>query len=112
MKTDKMLEFVNAKISELENVKYWIKLQDAEYEIAELKDEIASLKDVLERLEPLKDKARDKFIRSGIDLTLYEIEREVILARFKYFEGNKMKTAASLGLTIKTLYNKLGEYGE
>jgi len=46
------------------------------------------------------------------DLTLYEIERRHILKALHYFNGNKTRAAHSLGITIKTLYNKLHEYGE
>lgn len=44
-------------------------------------------------------------------LTLAEIEKLTILERLQSFEGNKTKAAASLGVTIKTLYNKLHAYG-
>ncbi len=44
--------------------------------------------------------------------TIAEMEREMILERLTYFEGNKTQAALSLGITIKTLYNKLHEYGE
>lgn len=47
-----------------------------------------------------------------VSLTLYELERRYILKALKYFEGNKTQAANALGITIKTLYNKLHEYGE
>lgn len=43
--------------------------------------------------------------------TISEMERELIIERMAYFEGNKTQTAHSLGITIKTLYNKLHEFG-
>ncbi len=45
-------------------------------------------------------------------LTLHEIEKRYILKALNYFEGNKTQAANALGITIKTLYNKLHEYGE
>lgn len=45
-------------------------------------------------------------------LTLHELERRYILKALSYFEGNKTRAAHALGITIKTLYNKLHEYGE
>jgi len=45
-------------------------------------------------------------------LTLYEMERRQVLKALKYFEGNKTQAAEALGITLKTLYNKLHEYGE
>lgn len=45
-------------------------------------------------------------------LTLHELERRYILKALNYFDGNKTQAANALGITIKTLYNKLHEYGE
>ena len=45
-------------------------------------------------------------------LTLYELEKRYILKGLNYFDGNKTQAANALGITIKTLYNKLHEYGE
>ncbi|MBX7231268.1 MAG: sigma-54 dependent transcriptional regulator [Bdellovibrionales bacterium] len=45
-------------------------------------------------------------------LTLHELERRYILKALSYFDGNKTQAANALGITIKTLYNKLHEYGE
>ncbi len=45
-------------------------------------------------------------------LTIHELERRYILKALNYFEGNKTQAANALGITIKTLYNKLHEYGE
>ena len=45
-------------------------------------------------------------------VTLYELEKRYILKALNYFEGNKTQAANALGITIKTLYNKLHEYGE
>jgi|WetSurMetagenome_2_1015567.scaffolds.fasta_scaffold1528039_1 DNA-binding NtrC family response regulator len=44
--------------------------------------------------------------------TLQEIEKEVILERLAAFNGNKTKTAQSLGVTLKTIYNKLEVYAK
>lgn len=39
-----------------------------------------------------------------------DIERRHILKSLDYFNGNKSKTASALGITLKTLYNKLNKY--
>ena len=44
--------------------------------------------------------------------SLEEIEKEVILATLEATEGNKSETARRLGITRKTLHNKLKSYGE
>jgi DNA-binding NtrC family response regulator len=45
-------------------------------------------------------------------VSLYELERRYILKALEYFKGNKTQASMALGITIKTLYNKLHEYGE
>lgn len=45
-------------------------------------------------------------------LTLHELEKRYILKALSHFGGNKTQAANNLGITIKTLYNKLHEYGE
>ena len=42
--------------------------------------------------------------------SLEDIERETILARLALNRGNKPATAKSLGISLKTLYNKLNAY--
>ena len=44
--------------------------------------------------------------------TIYEIEKELIMQTLEEVNGNKTKAADSLGISIRTLRNKLNEYGE
>ena len=44
--------------------------------------------------------------------SLEQIEKEVILATLEATEGNKSETARRLGITRKTLHNKLKSYGK
>ncbi|CAI2719227.1 sigma-54-dependent transcriptional regulator [Nitrospina watsonii] len=44
--------------------------------------------------------------------TLHEMERELILRTLEETEGNKTKAAEQLGISIRTLRNKLSEYKE
>ncbi len=46
-----------------------------------------------------------------VGMPLEEVEKNHILQTLAYSHGNKTKTAQSLGITIKTLYNKLHRYG-
>jgi transcriptional regulator with PAS, ATPase and Fis domain len=45
-------------------------------------------------------------------IPLYELEKRYILKALSHYGGNKTQAAQGLGITIKTLYNKLHEYGE
>jgi two-component system response regulator HydG len=52
-----------------------------------------------------------KNVQETPSLRLEDLEKEHILKVLAYHQGNKTKTAESLGITIKTLYNKLHRYG-
>ncbi len=46
-----------------------------------------------------------------VGTTLAEVERSLILATLEHFEGHKERSAAALGVSLKTLYNRLKDYG-
>ena len=43
----------------------------------------------------------------GVGTTMAEAERELLLATLRYCKGNKRRTAEMLGISLKTVYNKL-----
>ena len=45
-------------------------------------------------------------------MTLKDIEEQVIEAALSYFHNNKTVTAEALGISLRTLHNKLGTYAE
>ncbi len=57
----------------------------------------------LGELEPVADTTSETF-----DLGI--IEKKHILRVLSHFEGNKTKAANAMGITVKTLYNKLARY--
>lgn len=89
--------------------------------IRELQNTIERLKILAEnneiRLEDIPFSIRmpksktESNIDASMDLPLEEIEKTHILRTLSYNQGNKTKTAQRLGITIKTLYNKLHRYG-
>ena len=48
--------------------------------------------------------------RSASARTLAEVERQLTLATLEHLGRHKEKTAATLGISLKTLYNRLKEY--
>jgi DNA-binding NtrC family response regulator len=51
------------------------------------------------------------FLNIGVGMKIAEAERRLILATLKHCDGSKEKTAEMLGVSVKTLYNRLREYG-
>jgi two-component system response regulator AtoC len=50
-------------------------------------------------------------VRIGIGSTIAEAERRLILATLARLDGDKKRTARTLGISLKTLYNRLNVYG-
>ena len=88
-------------IRELQNTIERLKILAENQEIR-LEDIPISIRMAREKLEP------NEF---NLEMPLAEIEKGHILRALAYHQGNKTKTAESLGITIKTLYNKLHKYG-
>jgi len=47
----------------------------------------------------------------GVGLKIEEAERRLVLATLEHCGNNKEKTATMLGMSVKTLYNRLRKYG-
>lgn len=53
----------------------------------------------------------DRLVRIPVGSSLADAERELILATLEECRGNKTRAAAILGISLKTLYNRLNDYG-
>jgi DNA-binding NtrC family response regulator len=59
--------------------------------------------------EPVAEDAHSITFRIG--MTFDEIERRVLLKTLAYYGNNKLKAAEALGISAKTIYNRLARYG-
>jgi DNA-binding NtrC family response regulator len=59
---------------------------------------------------PINLNADDAQFRPG--MSIREVEKSLIEKTLKHFDGNKTQTAEALGISLKTLYNRLTEYEE
>lgn len=46
-----------------------------------------------------------------VEFTLFDLEKKHIIDTLDHLQGNKTRAAKTLGITVKTLYNKLHSYG-
>ncbi|HUR41974.1 MAG TPA: sigma-54 dependent transcriptional regulator [Verrucomicrobiae bacterium] len=56
--------------------------------------------------------ARSGTLSFGVGTPLADAQREILLATLDHFGGDKRRTARVLGISLKTLYNRLGLYGD
>jgi len=64
------------------------------------------------RRQPTGSEAHPMHRPSGSGRSLKEVERDHILFTLKRLDGHKRKTSEVLGISLKTLYNRLHEYGQ
>ncbi len=57
-----------------------------------------------------EEKPEGPFLRVRVGTPIADVERRLILATLDQFGGNKNETAKALGLSVKTVYNRLKAY--
>ncbi len=62
-------------------------------------------------VDPVAVQGSSTSLEVDIGTPLATVERQVILATLEHFGNHKERTAAALGVSLKTLYNRLKEYG-
>ncbi|MDQ6881721.1 MAG: sigma-54 dependent transcriptional regulator, partial [Pseudomonadota bacterium] len=62
-------------------------------------------------VDPVPARSSGTSLEVDIGTPLAAVERQVILATLEHFGHHKERTAAALGVSLKTLYNRLKEYG-
>jgi DNA-binding NtrC family response regulator len=69
-----------------------------------------NIEDCITDLATKKPTEQDGYLNFFVGTPLAEAQREIILATLKHYSGNKRQTAEALGISLKTLYNRLKEY--
>lgn len=79
--------------------------------VALTNNEFIGLQDLpAELLSNLELKGDRDCIPIYIGEKLEDVEKKVILETYDFFQNNKRKTAKTLGISERSLYNKLNEY--
>jgi DNA-binding NtrC family response regulator len=92
-------------VRELRNAVYRAYVMATTAEITE--DWLPHSKDSLDQA----DAAAVGYVSIELGTSLEAAERKIVLATLRHFDGHKEQAAASLGISLKTLYNRLREYG-
>ncbi|MFC4158470.1 sigma-54 interaction domain-containing protein [Chitinimonas lacunae] len=66
--------------------------------------------DTLDALRPLKRAVSKQTLAFEVGISIEEAERKIIFATLDRYQGNKRRAAQVLGVSLKTLYNRLNEY--
>jgi DNA-binding NtrC family response regulator len=59
---------------------------------------------------PAKAQVAQGCLKMSVGTSLLQAQRELILATLAHHQGDKRRTARTLGISLKTLYNRLGSY--
>tara|TARA_R110002096_G_scaffold155907_1_gene320308 strand:+ start:8778 stop:10088 length:1311 start_codon:yes stop_codon:yes gene_type:complete len=68
--------------------------------------------DTVEAPEKFDDELGVEVEGLSVGRSIADVEKDLILATLEQYGGNKKAAADSLGVSLKTLYNRLKEYGE
>lgn len=74
-----------------------------------LADKVVNI-DAVESLKQCERSSSRNFVEIEIGTPLEDVERQLIYATLDRFQGNKRRTAKALGVSLKTIYNRLSEY--
>jgi DNA-binding NtrC family response regulator len=68
------------------------------------------IEECISDLTTRKPTVHEGYLNFFVGTPLADAQREIILATLKHYSGNKRLTAEALGISLKTLYNRLKEY--
>lgn len=85
-------------------------LRNAVHRAFLLADEVLELRAVVGKARIATMPGQEQMLRIPVGTNLAAAERWMIIATLKKCEGNKTRAAALLGVSLKTLYNRLNAY--
>jgi len=69
-----------------------------------------NIEECISDLSTKKPTVHEGYLNFFVGTPLADAQKEIILATLKHYSGNKRLTAEALGISLKTLYNRLKEY--
>lgn len=69
-----------------------------------------NIEECISDLSAKKPTVHEGYLNFFVGTPLADAQKEIILATLKHYSGNKRLTAEALGISLKTLYNRLKEY--
>ena len=75
-----------------------------------LATDTVNIEECLSDVSNKKPTLHEGYLNFFVGTPLADAQREIILATLKHYSGNKRLTAETLGISLKTLYNRLKEY--
>jgi DNA-binding NtrC family response regulator len=69
-----------------------------------------NIEECISDLSTRRPTVHEGYLNFFVGTPLADAQREIILATLKHYSGNKRLTAEALGISLKTLYNRLKEY--
>jgi DNA-binding NtrC family response regulator len=75
-----------------------------------LASDTLNIEECISDLSSRKPTVHEGYLNFFVGTPLADAQREIILATLKHYSGNKRLTAEALGISLKTLYNRLKEY--
>jgi DNA-binding NtrC family response regulator len=75
-----------------------------------LSTDVLDIEECISELTTKKPTVHEGYLNFFVGTPLADAQKEIILATLKHYSGNKRLTAEALGISLKTLYNRLKEY--